>query len=231
MPGASFFPLEWDNILFCCSSNPASMKENVSHFDELPSRIEQTKSKYVGERNWTFNIFSRARTSIYSPFFIKTDLKDLLRAVQYNFFIVSQSETSNILTARKGWFFKVFLRVTSVRQLSFNFFHTDICSAKFRDIQTELETITSKSCIKTHDFCPSAFLDCTLSFKFFNYQSAHWGLGQIASTSASLFHSPACWGHRWNALQLPSMLCSPDFLFLVESEVLSQGQISVVYLS
>lgn len=78
------------------------MKENVSHFDELPSRIEQTRSKDVGKRNSTFNIFSRARTSTYIPSFIKTDLKDLLRVVQYHFFIVSQSETSNILTARKG---------------------------------------------------------------------------------------------------------------------------------
>lgn len=179
MPGTSFFLLGWDNILFCCNSNPASMKENVSHFDELPSRIEQTRSKDVGERNWTFNIFSRARTSIYSPSFIKTVLKDLLRLVQY-FFIVSQSETSNILTARKGWFFKVLLRVTSVSQLSFYFFHTDIYSAKFTDLQTELETITWKSCIKTPDLCPSAFLDCTLSLKLFNYQSAIWGPSQTA---------------------------------------------------
>lgn len=119
MSGASFFPLERDNILFCWNSNPASMKENVSHLDELPSRIEHTRSKDVGERNWTFNIFSRARTSTYSPPFIKIDLKDLLRVVQYHFFIVSQSETSNILTARKGWFSKVLLRVTSVSQLSF----------------------------------------------------------------------------------------------------------------
>lgn len=135
-------------------------------------------SKDIGERNWTFNTFSRARASIYSPSFIKTDLKDLLRLVQYHFFIVSQSETSNILTARKGWFFKVLLRVASVSQLSFYFFHTDIYWAKFRDLQTELETIVWKSYIKTHVLLPFWIVPCLLSV--FNYHSAVWGPGQTS---------------------------------------------------
>lgn len=69
---------------------------------KLPSRTEETINEDVRERNSTFNIFSRARASINNPSFIKTDLKDLLRLAQRLFFIASQSEASNILTARKG---------------------------------------------------------------------------------------------------------------------------------
>jgi len=70
---------------------------------ELPSRTEQTINEGVGERNSAFNIFSWARGSINNPSFIKTDLKDLLRLAQWLFFMISQSEASNIMTARKGW--------------------------------------------------------------------------------------------------------------------------------
>lgn len=68
---------------------------------ELPSRTEQTVNEDAGERNSTFNIFGRARASIYNPSFIKIDLKDLLRLAQW-FFIVSQSEASNVLTENIG---------------------------------------------------------------------------------------------------------------------------------
>lgn len=96
---------------------------------ELPRRTEQTINDDVGKRNSTFNIFSREKTSINNPFFIKTDLKDLLRLAQWLFFIVSQSEASNFSTAKKADFFDL-LRVRSVNQPSFYFFLTDIYSAK-----------------------------------------------------------------------------------------------------
>lgn len=189
---------------------------------KLLSRTEQTINEDVGERNWTFNIFSRARARISNPSSIKTDLKDLLRLAQWLFFIASQSEASNILTAREGWFLKVLLRVTSVSQPGFSFSLTDGYSARFPDLQTELGIITWKSYVKIYGLCPSAFPDCILSFHSFSSQSAAWGPGQTAGRLWLCVPQPCVLGEQLDHTTAPfQTLC---FMALLETSVFSQAR-------
>lgn len=152
---------------------------------EPPSRAEQTGNKDVSERNSTFNIFRRARASINNPSFIKTDSKDLLRLVQWLFFIVSQSKASKILTARNTLLFKVLLRVTSVSQPSFYFLLISI----HQNLQIHKRTLRQLSYMKTYGLYPPAFVECITSFNFLVISHQLQVPAKLQETSGSLFHS------------------------------------------
>lgn len=130
--------------------------------------------------------------SINNPSFIKTDLKDLWRLAQWLFFIVSQSEASNISTARKGWFLKVLLRLTSVSQPSFIFIsYWCIFSKIYRYINwTWGDSYLKKLCedLWLMSFCLSG-LYFVFSF-FFSKPSAARGPSQTA-------------GHLWLFVSQP----------------------------